>query len=193
MDTQATKTSLNNPVLIAVTAVGIALSTTKTFVSRLLLDPFWEDVIVAGLLLACCGFWVQKLVSGHEPEAQQRQKQGNTAILSVVVIQIGLAIWYLLPAVAVMVHGRWRLCGTFIVPSPENACIVGYDKRGRQISDECFPLDQAGWLNREGPHWWSYPPGSFAIRRAGKVEFRFTPANADQFFDPRCPAQVQPN
>ena len=180
-----------DPVLKAITAAGVALATIKTFVSRLLLPPFWEDCIVAVLLLASSVYWILELrnMSRRHPEMSVQKKLGTLALL---VVQVGLCGWFLLPPLSLVIHGKWLLCGSFIIEKPQDTCLIGYDVRGREVADSCADLDQSGYVHLHSPHWWVYRPHSFAIKRSGVIGPHFVPSPSADLFSSICNGVVYP-
>jgi len=187
---------ITDPILKAITGAGVALGTVKTFVAHLLLPPFWEDSIVAALLLASSLYWLLELresfSSGKSHGWTQLKK--STSTFALLAIQIGLCICFLLPPLGLLVRGRWSLCGTFVIDNPQGACLIGYDARDRDISDMCADFDQAGWVRESPQHWWIYRPHSVTIRRSGTADPKFVlPSDSsNDVFSPNCRAVVYP-
>jgi len=182
----------SDPVLKAITAAGVVLAAVKTFVSHLLLPPFWEDCIVAFLLLASSTYWLLELRKDFSGAHRWNDFQKKLGILALFVLQVGLCVWFLIPPLSLILHGRWTVCGTFVIENPQGACLMGYDTRGREISDVCADFDEAGWLRESPTRWWIYRPHSFAIRRAGAFSPRFIPAQSVNLFSPSCEGVVYP-
>jgi len=161
---------LDNPILTACSAVTAVAAGLNTFVSQFLMPPFWADSVVSILLLTFVINWVGICLNIRKGHHQAGSRAARSFLadavqpLCVLVLLSILLIWTVYPPLSHLLSVSWRICGTFQTDSPPGSCVVGYDGRGRKISDDCFPLDDAHYVRAmAGSHWWVYRPVKLAI------------------------------
>lgn len=165
----------DNLISTAIAAITTVLAGLNAFVSQFLLPPFWRDLFVSVLLVGVLIDQCLKTRTAKRELALAGAAGGpsGASLIPAYVVAVLLAAVTIATVFPVAVHiarPHWRLCGTFKTNTPaEGSCLVVYDSRNRQVSDECTPIDDSHHVGGlTGESWGTYKPVTYSIRRNGK-------------------------
>lgn len=174
----------NNPILGFITGITAFFAAINSIRGLIGLPLFWSDLLISILLSSIAVYWIldswkessEKILAKTKIKTDIKSKISIKERIDffgieiiILPLLIGAITWNIFPVISHLIYYRWTLCGQFIGDNPRKNCLLLYDLRGRQISDECYSLDDSGYTYLNVPDWWIYKPQTVAIKVKGDI------------------------
>jgi len=175
----------NNPILGFITGITAFFAAINGIRGLIGLPLFWSDLLISILFSSITVYWILDSWKESSENILAQTKIKTDAKLKITIkerivflgieiiilpILIGAIIWNIHPVISHFINFKWTLCGQFIVEYPEKTCLLFYDSRERQVSDECHSLDDdSGYKYFDIPNWWTYKPQIVATKNQENV------------------------
>lgn len=190
-DAKAKEDAEASPLFATVLAICTsAMAAVNEFTNAFQFEPLWVDV---GFALAAVGVAAYLLRSMISPSGADSSSQGRARLrvkldpVRVAAAVVLLVIFFVSVGRPIrnVVAGEWTVCGTVVSTCEKNACVRLLDEKGRKSTEECWSLDDTGYLAPHSEARWRYQPVKMSLV-CGADESIPVPLNDTMIRNPAC-------